>query len=443
MSELHARERRRNEIVQQLEQMIEAAGKEGRNFTTDETEKYNTLTGQVTELDEMIQREQQVRGLRHGDGTPPEQRGGAHLEDPAIGLTDKETQRFSILRAIRSMLKEATREDIEAAAFERECSRAVEQRLGRPAKGMFVPWEVQTRTVLTKGTVGTFGYLAPDEKPTSYIEMLRNKMMVRAAGARVLLGLTGDLPIPRMTSGATLHWVAEDNAGTISNMGGDQLELTPQTATAFSDLSRKLIIQSSFDVEQMVMDDFAQVMALGIDYGCLHGRGHTTYNELPGIAGVSGIGSVAGGTDGGAPTWDDIVRLETEVSQDNADIGNVAYMTNAKVRGKLKATPKVATYGEQMIWGEGQNPLNGYPCHVTNQVASTLTKNSSGAVCSAIFFGNWGDLLIGFFSGLDILVDPYTNSTKGTVRIIAMQDVDAALRHAESMAAMLDALTTA
>jgi hypothetical protein len=95
-----------------------------------------------------------------------------------------------------------------------------------------------------------------------------------------------------------------------------------------------------------------------------------------------------------------------------------------------------------MIWDKGAQPLNGYPAFVTNQVASNLVKGSSGAVCSAIFFGNWADLVYAFWAGLDVIVDPYTNSTSGDVLITSMQDVDVIVRRAESFAAMLDALTS-
>lgn len=153
---------------------------------------------------------------------------------------------------------------------------------------------------------------------------------------------------------------------------------------------------------------------------------------------------MAGGTDGAAPTWANMVALETEVAVDNADVGRLAYMSNAKVRGKLKGTPRTATYGDIMIWEPtaGATPVNGYPFHVSNQVSSTLTKGSSSGVCSAIFFGNWADLVYGLWGGLDILVDPYTGGTAGTVRVIALQDVDVAVRNPQSFAAMLDALTT-
>jgi hypothetical protein len=81
-------------------------------------------------------------------------------------------------------------------------------------------------------------------------------------------------------------------------------------------------------------------------------------------------------------------------------------------------------------------------CGVSTQVSSALTKGGASGVCSAIFFGNWADLIIGSWGGLDLTVDPYKHSDSGTLRIVALQDVDIAVRHAQSFSAMLDALTT-
>ena len=95
----------------------------------------------------------------------------------------------------------------------------------------------------------------------------------------------------------------------------------------------------------------------------------------------------------------------------------------------------------ERVWQNGDAPLNGYRAGVTNAVPSNLTKGTANAICSAILFGNFADLLIGMWGGLDLMVDPYTGSTSGTVRVVALQDVDVAVRHAESFAAMVDALT--
>jgi hypothetical protein len=134
------------------------------------------------------------------------------------------------------------------------------------------------------------------------------------------------------------------------------------------------------------------------------------------------------------------VKLETEIAADNADLGALAYITNTKVRGKLKETEKF-TNGGREIWQDGATPLNGYAAYVSNQVLSNLTKGSSSGVCSAIFFGNWADLIYGNWGVMDVLVDPYTGGTSGTLRVISLVDMDVIVRHPESFCLMADALT--
>ncbi len=90
---------------------------------------------------------------------------------------------------------------------------------------------------------------------------------------------------------------------------------------------------------------------------------------------------------------------------------------------------------------EGFTNFAGMRAGVSNQVSSTLTKGGATGTASAIFFGNWADLIIGAWGGLDLTVDPYTHSSSGTLRVVALQDIDIAVRHAQSFSAMLDALT--
>ena len=132
--------------------------------------------------------------------------------------------------------------------------------------------------------------------------------------------------------------------------------------------------------------------------------------------------------------------LETDVATSNADVGTLGYLTNAKVRGKLKVTEKFSSTNGQPIWTDGNTPLNGYAAYVTNAVPSNLTKGSS-SVASAIIFGNFADLMIGLWGATDILVDPYTGGAAGTVRVRVLQSCDIALRNTESFATMEDALT--
>jgi len=364
--------------------------------------------------------------------------GSAPLPSANIGLTKEEAKSFSFLRAINALANPADRKAQEAAKFERECSDAVGSKMGRAAQGFFVPVEVQQRDLLV-GTATAGGYtVATQLLAANFIDLLRNKMALTGLGAQFLTGLVGNIAIPRQTSGATAYWVAENGAPTESQQAFDQVAMTPRTVGAFTDISRKLLLQSSIDVEGFVRNDLATVLAMAIDLAAINGSGAS--NQPTGVLNTAGIGSVAGGTNGLAPTWAHIVDLETQVSVANADIGTLGYLTNSKVRGKLKGTSKVSGQNG-FVWDQGNAPLNGYASGVSNQVPSNLTKGTSSGICSAILFGNWADLIIGQWGSLDLMVDPYTGSTAGTVRVVALQDVDVAVRHAESFAAMKDALT--
>lgn len=357
-------------------------------------------------------------------------------EAPELGLTDQEVKRFSFMRAIHALSNPTDRRAQEAAAFEFDCSRAAAERTGKDPQGIIVPIDVLKRD-LTVGTAADGGdTVSTDLLAGSFIDMLRNRAIMMQLGT-VLTDLNGNVAIPRMTGGATAYWVAESGAPTESQQAFDQVTLSPKTVGAFTDISRKLMLQSSMDIEGLVRSDLATVLALEIDRAAINGSGAS--NQPRGILQTAGIGAVAGGTNGAAPTFAHMINLETEVAQDNADLGRLAYVTNSKVRGKLKQTEKASSTA-QFVWNGGE--VNGYQAMVTNQVPSNLTKGTANSICSAAIFGNFADLLLGFWGGLDITVDPYTASTSGTVRVVALQDMDVAVRHAESFAAMQDILTS-
>lgn len=410
--------------------MLDKAEGEKRDLTGEESVQYNALLSQAEKLQAQIEREERQQQMEGSIAASQQPVASAH-----IGMNQREVRQYSLVRAIWASVQN----DWRGAELEREASVAVARQLRREPQGFFVPADWAQRDLVV-GTNTAGGHTVQTELlAQSFITLLRNSMMVRAAGATILSDLVGNIAIPRQTGGATAYWVAENGAPTESQQAFDQVAMSPKTVGAFTDMSRRLLMQSSLDVESFVRGDLATVLALAIDLASMHGSGSS--NQPLGIAGTSGIGSVAGGTNGLAPAWSHLVSLETEVAIDNADINRLAYVTNAKVRGKLKQVEKATNTG-LFLWADGAQPINGYPAYISNQVSSTLTKGTSSGVCSAIFFGNWADLIIGLWGGLDILVDPYTGSTAGTVRVVALQDVDIAVRHPESFAAMLDALTT-
>lgn len=348
-----------------------------------------------------------------------------------LGMNETEKREFSLLRALNASATGKWNK----AGLEREVSEALEKQHGRSATGFFVPTDLMARAY-SKGVAANGGNVIANEfRDDLFIELLRNRLAIAQLGATVLDGLVGDITIPKQLTGNSVTWVDENGQANDSNATFSQISLKPKTVTANTELSRKFMLQSSFSAEQFARNELINAMMLGIDLAAIAGNGSN--NQPIGILNTSGIGAVEIGANGGTLEWSHIVALETAIAAANADIGDLAYLTNARVRGSLKTKLK-ADGVSGYIWQEGSTPLNGYRCAVSNQVPANLTKGSATQKCSPLVFGNWKDLIIAHWGVLDVIADPYTQSKKGAVVITVLQDVDVNVRHAESFAAVKD-----
>jgi HK97 family phage major capsid protein/HK97 family phage prohead protease len=334
-----------------------------------------------------------------------------------IGLSEKEARSYSFLKAIRAQAFPNDPAAFEAAAFEREVSAATSQRMGGDARGYLVPHDVLKRD-LTVGTATAAGDLVfTDARPGSFIELLRNRLALATLGVQTLTGLVGPVAIPKQTGGATAYWVAEKGEPTESNPTVGQVNLNAKTLGAFTEFSRRLILQSSIDVESMVRRELATVMALEIDRAALYGTG--TSSQPKGLKFVTGINTVDFAAN--APTYAEVVSMETAINADNADIGAMSYLTNSTIYGGFKTTEKASSTAQFIL--EPGGTVNGYNVVRSNQVES-----------NDVFFGVWNQILMGMWGALDLQVNPYALDKSGGVRVTAFQDVDVAVRYAESFA---------
>ena len=336
-------------------------------------------------------------------------------QDAEIGLSEAETRSFSFLRALNYLANPGDRAAREAAAFEIEASNAAAKKAGRVSRGITVPYDVMRRDLKTSPATQGGNLVQTDLDAANFIDLLRNSSVLDQAGATTLTGLQGNIAIPRQSGSATAYWVAEGGAPTESQQAIQQVSMIPRTCGAFTDISRKLLIQSSIDVEQMVRNDIAKVIALEIDRAALYGTGSS--NEPLGLHNTSGIGTES--ITANNPTFAQVVNMESDVAAANALMGNLSYITGATIRGAMKVKAKDSGSG-LFLW-DGNNTVNGYNAYMSNQIEA-----------GDLWFGNWSDCIIGYWSSLDLLVDPYTHSTSGTIRITALQDVDVAFRHAAS-----------
>ena len=337
-----------------------------------------------------------------------------------IGLSDKEARSFSLTKLFRALSEPQDAAARSAAAFEFEvCSAAA---AGRQTRGTLIPHDVlAVRSTISKD-LATAGYtgtgkntVATELLSGSFIDVLRNKAVL-LQNATMLAGLVGNVDIPKQTSKTTASWIGEDDSAPATDVNFGLVSLRAKTLAARSAITRRLLNQSSLGIEALVRENLARDLALALDYAGFYGDG--TNNAPVGIKSTSGIGSKVFA--GANPTFAELVEMETAVSLQNADVDSMAYIGNAAFRGYAKSTKKFADASMNTIWEQG-NTVNGYNALTTNQIAT-----------GDLFFGNFSDLLVGMWGGLEVMVDPYTGSDKGQLKIVVMQDVDFAVRRAQS-----------
>ena len=364
-----------------------------------------------------------------------------------IGLTGREQDQFSFVKLIRAQAFGAKHPKfLDAAAFELDaCKAAAGTYEGTRRGGHVIPSEMLRhrrpdlvmddrvkqemrkmvmnhprfqQRVLTEGVAGA-SLIAEELLGSSFIELLRNNMILNTLGITTLDDLQGDIAIPRQSGAGTAFWLATDETDiTESTPTFDQVTMTPKNVGAMEIYTRQLLLQSSVSIEALIRADLAAILGLASDLAGLYGTG--AGGQPTGVANTTGInepGTFAAAT----PTYQEIVAFEDAIAVDNALLGNLAYLTDPTIRGGLKTSEKFTNTGFT-VWEPG-NTLNGYRAEVSTQVTA-----------GDVFFANWSDLLQGIWDGLEILADPYTLGARFNVRLIAIWTTDFAVRHPESFA---------
>lgn len=398
-----------------------SAQAENRELTEEESAQYDNL---LSERDSKMEQFEDLKGqyfskAKSMNVITQKNQPKVEMKNP-YGFTHKDLGSYSLLRAIA---KKMNNEPLDG--LEKEVSDEIARFSGRDARGFYFPTHIGVNPAAFALTTTTgSGAVETPLLTGSFIELLRANSMLPALGVTMLDGLVGNTAIPKQTGGATAYWVSEGNAPTASNQVVGQVSLTPKTVGAYTDITRKMILQTSLSVEQLVRNDLARTIALEIDRAALQGSGAS--NQPTGLLTNSSVTNVAFS---GSLDFTKVVALETTVANSKVDLNGAKYLSDYAVKGKLKVTNEFTD--TSAIW-HNDNTINGYGAVASSNLG--YDDEYGGASRRILAFGQWRDLIVGMWSGLDILVDPYTGSNAGTVRIVAFQDADVAVRHAESFA---------
>jgi len=360
----------------------------------------------------------------------------AVLETPnaQVGMNKQERGKYSMLNAIRA----ASTNDWSNAGLEREISQEIASRSGKEARGFYLPmdigWGQRDQTV---GTNSQGGFLKGTEHlANEFIGELYAAAQVTRLGGRIMTGLQGDIAIPKLSASVTnTAFVAEGAAPTEGAATFAQVTMAPKTLATYVDYTRKLALQSDPSIEAILRNDVVQTMAAKIDQVAIAG-GAT--NEPSGILTESDANVVAIGTNGGALTYPKVVDMEAAIAADNALTGTLNFLTTPGVVGAMRQIPRQTSGVEGNFILNDSNNVLGHAVTASTNVPSTLTKGNTSGSCHALLLGDFSQVMLGFWSGVDVVVDSSTLSTSGGTRIAFFQDVDVAVRIPNAFAVIKD-----
>lgn len=407
---------KRTALATEMRGINDQAEAESRDYTDAEETRHKALKVEITGLDRKIER---ARDVQEAERAAPAILHSGRLGD---GQYETRARQFSLLKAINAHLGDRGTD----AGFEREISQEVARRTGRSFEGIAVPDEylhVEKRTLLMGSTAAD---LVPNvHRPDLFIDALRARIIVGQLGATILDGLIGTVDIPKQTASSTAQWVAEDNDLTETDATLTDVNLTPKTVGALTSYSRRTIINALPSIETLVRNDLTRVIANAIDKAALIGTGAS--NTPTGVRNQSDVNDLTLAT----PTWAQVLAFPAEIQGDNADVSSFGWAMGPDAVAKLRATLKVSGDAGAGFLMDDAGSMLGYPVATT----SILDTEDSPDI-NTVLFGCWSELLVAYWSGIDILPNPYSDAAypKGRVQLRVMRDCNVAVRHPESFA---------
>lgn len=384
------------------------------------------MSGEVRALkDEIVQ-------LREALKKPemPEAKRAAQFDDAAKKEIGK---RYNLVNVIRSMVaaKDGSASGVDIG-FEREMSQEISHQTKREAKGFFVPDCVLSRAWSVGGTAGTGGYnlVATDTLFGNFIEALVADTVLGKAGVRTLTGLTGNIAIPKGAA-ATAYWISAEGGDvpTESTPNIGQVLGTPHTLGAYTDITRKLLNQGGISPQAYIANELRNAIMRGIDAAGFAGTGAN--GQPTGLEGTTGVGSVT--MVAGAPTKANMISFWSGRATANALLGTPKFICSPAVKGLLAGTLDYTAVTDSTNGTVGGVTSGKYLCENDKvEGYDVLMSNLCGA--KKLYFGDWSQMILAFWSGIDLTVDTNSLSKSGGVRVVALQDMDVLVRHPEAFA---------
>jgi HK97 family phage major capsid protein len=405
---------RLTEKLNRQEEILTASDAEQRDFTEVEQTEFDTLSRDISSINKSIQVEQKKEEARAQIAINKIANGGARKSEEA-----KVTEKFSFLRVLDKMSKGISPDNMGGVEGEVHQEAVKEARsAGRSVMGYGLP--AMMMRAQDAATAATAGNLIATELDSTIIPALRPRTVMAQLGAMQMNGLVGNLDLPAGDGISTATWEGETDANANTDPSTRLVELRPNRLAAKTTLSKQLLIQSSFDAEAWVRSELENAVARAVDSAAIQGNS----GNINGILGTSGVSDI---TFGGAVSRAKLVNLITKIAVENADVATLNFLMNPIIKGELMSLETDS--GSGLFVMDNTNSLLGYNVAVSTLVPTNISSNKT-----AVIFGNFADLVIANWGGVDLLVDPYTLADNAQVKVVINSFWDVKLKQPKSFA---------
>ncbi len=391
--------------VAEMRALNEKAATGNRDLTDDERSRFDALDGEVRALNNRLSDAEKLAEFERLEASG----------EAVNGEYSRDMRSYSLAKAVRE--SQGDRLTGLEAEMHDELSRDRAE-----VRGVMVPVEVLLGGMETRVLKTTTPGAGPGSKLiatdlASMTDRRRAALRLESLGVTILRGLTGNLDLPRMAESGTAHWIAEHEDATRSDPKFSKVSMGPKTVAAEYEVSRRMLLQSSTALEPVLRADLAYLLAQGLDRAAIRGGGT---NEPTGVLETPGIGTVTGGALDSDIAAEMIAALETD------DVtGTTAFLTNPAV---MKAARKTKDADGRII--PVSEIFHGERVETSTQVPGDI---GTGSDKNALIYGEWASLYLGYWSGVDLLMNPYAESvaSKGGALLHAFLDCDVVVRHPE------------
>ena len=296
-------------------------------------------------------------------------------------------------------------------------------------RGVMVPGEAIFQRAFVYATESG-NAVSTQHLASAFVEGLRSKLVSGELGVRILDGLRGNVQIPKLATDVSTSWIAGDGGDTItdSEPALTKIEMSPKFVGGRTIISRRMLVQSDPAAEQIVRESMGAMLAKAVDNAILNGTGEN--NQPTGVLTAANTNSDTY-SNGGSPSFGQIVDMEGAIQADDAGgSGGLVYLMHPGMAATLKQTD-IGTDTGEMIWRStqpGVGMVNGYRAMTTTLVPA-----------GTIILGDWRQVLLGVWSGVDVIVDEVTRSSYLDVIITGYLSLDVAVRHPEAFCILSEA----